>query len=208
MFVIVAGCGKLGSGLARVLSSQGHDVTIVGEDIDRRRLGGEFDGVVVEGNPIDEDILERAGMGKADLFVAATADDRLNAMAAQVAREIFRVPAALARISDPMLEAFYSGIGLDTVCPTSTAINQILDLILERSNTKLRGYIDPDIVGVHAPGEWIGHAMGEIESPDGRRWAGFIAEGRTFDFDPEHKIARQDVLLLRRSALARQEEPR
>jgi trk system potassium uptake protein TrkA len=131
MFVIIAGCGRLGAGLARVLSSQGHDVAVVGEDIDPRRLGGEFDGITVAGNPVDEEILDRAGARKADLFVAATADDRLNAMAAQIAREIFRVPSVLARISDPAMEAFYRELGLDTVCPTSTAINQVLDLIRE-----------------------------------------------------------------------------
>jgi len=129
MFIVIAGCGRLGAGLARVLSSQGHDVTVVGEDIESRRLGGDFDGVTVAGSPIDEEILERAGLRKADLFVAATTDDRLNAMAAQVAREVFSVPSTLARIADPAMELFYRGLGLATVCPTSTTIDEILDLI-------------------------------------------------------------------------------
>ncbi len=133
MFMMVAGCGKLGAGLARVLSAQGHDVVVVAEEIDPKRLGGEFDGVTVAGSPIDEDVLESAGVKKADMFVAATADDAVNAMAVQMARELFHVPVTLARITDPGMEAFYRELGLDTVCPTSTSIAQILALIERRS---------------------------------------------------------------------------
>jgi trk system potassium uptake protein TrkA len=136
MFIMVAGCGRLGAGLARILSSQGHDVVVVGEDIDPRHLGAEFDGLMVAGNPLDEELLGNAGIGKADLFVAATADDRLNAMAVQIVRESFHVPMTLARISDPALEVFYRGIGLDTVCPTSTSIDQILDLIRGKGDAR------------------------------------------------------------------------
>jgi trk system potassium uptake protein TrkA len=129
MFVIVAGSGRLGSGLARALSSRGDDVVVVGESIDSRWLGPDFDGVTVKGNPIDEDVLASAGLGKADVFVAATADDVVNAMAAQIAKEVFAVPLALARMTDPAREDFYRELGLATVCPTSTGIEQILALI-------------------------------------------------------------------------------
>ncbi len=129
MFIMIAGSGKLGAGLARVLSASGHDVVVVAEGIDPRRLGGEFDGVTVSGSPIDEDVLESAGAGKAGLFIAVTADDAINAMAVQMAGELFHVPLTLARIADPALESFYKALGLDTICPTSTAIERILELI-------------------------------------------------------------------------------
>jgi len=199
MFVVVAGCGRLGAGLARVLSSQGHDVVIVGEDIDSRRLGGEFDGITVSGSPIDEELLEGAGIGKADLFVAATADDRLNAMAAQIARETFRVPTVLARISDPAMEAFYRGLGVDTVCPTQTAINQILDLIRDRSYPTLRGYIDPDLVGVRPPEEWVGRALRDLDMPEGRIAAGVVSPVPDRNFDQGRAIGPDDLVLIRRS---------
>jgi len=198
MYTIVAGCGRLAAGLARVLSSQGHDVVVAGEDIDARRLGGEFDGVTAQGSPIDPEVLEAAGIGKADLFVAATADDRLNAMAAQVASEIYRVPSVLARISDPAMEAFYRGLGLDTVCPTQTAINRILDLIQERSCPTLRGYIDPDVVGVRPPEEWIGHALGELDPPEGRLVVGIVDRDGAAGFEPGRLLREGDVVLLRR----------
>lgn len=134
MFMIIAGCGKLGAGLARVLSSEGHDIVVVAEEIDPKRLGGEFDGVTVSGSPTDEDVLESAGMRRADMFVAATADDAVNAMAVQMAKELFRVPLSLARIADPAMESFYRELGIETVCPTTASIERILHVI-ERKQT-------------------------------------------------------------------------
>lgn len=198
MFVVIAGCGRLGAGLARVLSSTGHDVAVIGDDIDPRRLGADFDGVTVTGRPIDEDALGRAGIGKADLFVAATADDRLNAMAAQVAREIFRTPYVIARISDPEMEGFYRELGLDTVCPTSTAINQILDKIQGAAFRSLRGRLDPDIAAVRPPREWLGLAMGELDLADDRVVVGIVADGAVSARDPERRIGPSDVLILAR----------
>jgi trk system potassium uptake protein len=129
MFTVIAGCGRLGAGLAKVLSGQGHDVVVVAEEIDRNRLGNGFDGITVSGNPTDGDVLQKAGIGTAELFVAATSDDSTNVMAIQVAKEVFHVPTVLARISDPDRERFYRSLGLNTVCPTTTGIKQILDLI-------------------------------------------------------------------------------
>lgn len=198
MFALVAGCGRLGSGLARALSSQGNDVVIVDAEIDPRKLGGDFDGVTVVGSPIDEETLEGAGIRKADLFLAATADDRLNAMAAQIAREIFAVPAVLARISDPALEEFYRGLGLDTVCPTSTAINQILDLIRDSSFSSLRGRIDAGVVGIRPPREWLGVALRDIVAPEGKVVAGVLNAASEAVSDPGRPVMKDDVVLLRR----------
>jgi trk system potassium uptake protein TrkA len=129
MLIVVAGCGRLGAGLARALSAQGHDVVVVDLDVDAKRLGNEFDGIVVTGNPIDEDALRKARIAEAQVFVAATADDSTNVMAIQIAEEIFHVPVVLARISDPDREEFYRTLGLHTVCPTAAGISRILDLI-------------------------------------------------------------------------------
>ena len=133
MYVLVAGSGKLGMGLAKVLAARGHDVVMIGTDMDSGRAGKEFDGILISGSPVDEAVLESAGAGRAELFVAATADDCLNAMAVQVARELFHIPATLARITDPELEKFYREMGLDTVCPTKSAIETILDRVAGRS---------------------------------------------------------------------------
>ena len=97
--------------------------------IDQKRLGNEFDGIAIAGSPTDEDVLRKAGIGETQALVAATADDHTNVMAAQMAKEIFHVPKVLAWISDPDREEFYRRLGLNTVCPIATAVDQILGLL-------------------------------------------------------------------------------
>src|SRR5512136_2181237 len=104
MLVMIVGCGRLGAGLARALSGKGHDVVVVGEDIDLARLGSDFDGVTIRGDPAEQDVLLKAGVERAELVVAATADDNVNVLVVQLARKIYQVPLTLARITDPERE--------------------------------------------------------------------------------------------------------
>jgi trk system potassium uptake protein TrkA len=205
---MVVGCGRLGAGLARVLSTQGNDVVVVGEGINQKWLGAEFDGITVEGNPLDQEVLESAGIGKASLFVAATSDDVANAMAVQVAKEIFHVPFALARMTDPARERFYRGVGLDTVCPTSTGINQILDMIQRSGFASLEGYLDPGLAGILPPPEWIGRRIGDLPLPEGRRIVGLERAGSLLSPDAGIEngvLGEDDVLILRRERKARED---
>ena len=198
MLVIVLGCGRLGAGLAKVLSGQGHDVVVVDDIIDRKRLGNDFDGVTISGSPVDEDVLRKAGIADARLLVAATPDDNTNVMAIQVAKEVFHVPMVLARISDPDREKFYRGLGLSTVCPTATGINQILDLIQTSALSILPGYIDPDLVGVKPEAEWIGKPLGQVQVPGDRRLIGVTTREGDVSIDPQRTIGQDDTLILLR----------
>jgi len=198
MFVMVVGCGRLGAGLARVLSMQGNDVVVVSDAIDMKWLGSDFDGVTVEGNPIDEQVLEAAGVRKADLFVAATSEDVVNAMAIQVAKEIFKVPHVLARMTDPARESFYREMGLETVCPTSTGINQILDTIHHSGFEPLKGYLDPGLAGIMPPPEWIGKRLDAFPLSEGRRIVGLERKGRIIPAEGSAILGEGDVLILRR----------
>jgi trk system potassium uptake protein len=202
MFVMVIGCGRLGAGLARLLSSKGNDVVVVSERIDVKWLGADFDGVTIEGDPVDEKVLESAGIRRVELFVAATATDVVNAMAAQQAKEVFGVPIAIARMADPAREAFYRGMGLDTVCPTSTGINQILDTIQRSGFASLKGYLDPDIAGISPPPEWLGKKAGQLPLPEGRRLIGIERRGKVTPPDSSAVLTKGDVLILRRGSSA------
>jgi trk system potassium uptake protein TrkA len=198
MYVIIAGCGKLGSGLAKVLSSQGHDVVAVCLETERASLQRGFDGVVVCGNPTDADVLRAAGAEKAALLVAATADDNLNVMVTQVARQFFHVPTVLARISDPEREKLYKGMGLSTVCPTTTGINQILRLIQKGSFSTLGGYLDSGLVGVKPLPEWIGKTPAQIGLPADRTMIGRVKPGGVSQPPEERPIEADETLILAR----------
>ena len=104
MWVVIVGCGRVGGGLA----AAGEVVAVIDKDPKAfERLGEEFTGQAVEGIGFDRDVLERAGVARADALVAVTGGDNSNVVAARVAREVYRVPRVIARISDPRRAALY-----------------------------------------------------------------------------------------------------
>lgn len=138
MYIVIIGCGRLGSGLAMELSNDGHDVVIVdkhAENLERLRSG--FNGIRIKGVEIDNDILMEAGIDKADIFLAMTPADNINIMASQIAKDIFKVPKVIARIFDPSREFIYRKLGLQTISPTEVSINIIKNKIIDKKSDTL-----------------------------------------------------------------------
>ena len=131
MKILILGCGRQGAYLAQLLDQQGHAVTIIDRNTDSfRRLGSDFKGTMLLGVGIDEDVLRRAGIETADAFIAVTNGDNTNAMAAEIARLVFKVPKVIARLYDPVRDQTYRALGLmETVCPTVMGANQINQLL-------------------------------------------------------------------------------
>jgi trk system potassium uptake protein TrkA len=113
------GCGRVGARLATMLATAGHEVTIL--DIKSSafsRLGHDFKGTTMLGNGIDQDLLRRAGIERADAFVAATQGDNRNIMASQIAQHIFGVKRVVTRIYDPLRSDTFAALGLHAISPT------------------------------------------------------------------------------------------
>ena len=126
MRIVIVGCGRVGAMAATALSGAGHQVTVI--DINPKafdRRGSDFSGDMVLGNGIDEDVLRRAGIEQADGFASLTNGDNRNIMAAQIAREIFKVPHVITRIYDPIREDVFRELGLKTVSPTLSGVGEI-----------------------------------------------------------------------------------
>jgi trk system potassium uptake protein len=198
MYIVIAGCGRLGSGLARALSRQGCDVAVIDKPMDRRYLGNSFDGLTVEGDPIGREALERAGTGKAALFVAATQDDNVNASAVQAAKAFFSVPRAIARFMDPDKADFYRNLGVDAICPTATGVNQILDFIRKDGFSPLGAIVDPDLICVLPNEDWIGAALRDLKPPSSRRFVGLIRGSRFHEAEEPTAIRGGDSILVAR----------
>ena len=120
MNVVIMGCGRVGAQLAALLDDEGHKVTIL--DLDSysfRRLPPTFSGIPLLGDGTDEESLRRAGIGKADAFVALTQGDNRNVMAAQIAKHNFSVTKVVCRIYDPLRKELYDTLGLEAISPTT-----------------------------------------------------------------------------------------
>ena len=114
------GCGRVGAQLAGLLDDDGHEVTILDTDAySFRRLSPSFGGNALLGNGIDQEALKRAGIEKADVFVALTQGDNRNVMATQIAKHIFNVPRAICRVYDPLRNELYNTLDIETFSPTT-----------------------------------------------------------------------------------------
>jgi trk system potassium uptake protein TrkA len=123
MKLLIVGCGRVGSAVASDMAADGHDVTVIDEDPEAlARLPEDWPGRFVVGHALDLDVLIEGGIETADSVVVATDGDNTNIVIAQVAQKRFGVPCVVTRILDPARAAFYSSLGLQTVCATSGAI--------------------------------------------------------------------------------------
>ena len=130
MKVIIMGCGRVGAQLAGMLDGAGHEVIIL--DLDSyafRRLPSGFAGRPMLGDATDQDVLRRAGIQEATVFVAVTQGDNRNVLAAQIAQHIFKVPRVICRIYDPIREELYHSLGLRTISPTKVGAQLIREAV-------------------------------------------------------------------------------
>ncbi len=120
MNVLIVGSGRVGATLAGMLDGEGHQVTIV--DMDRASFGhlpATFKGTTFLGNGADLDILRQVGAETADAVLALTQGDNRNLMAAQIAKEIFRVKRVFAKVNDPIRAEIYRAKGITTFSRTT-----------------------------------------------------------------------------------------
>ena len=80
-------------------------------------------------NGMDEEVLRRAGIEEADIFIAMTQGDNRNVMAAQIAKHIFNVPRVISRIYDPLRQEMYDTLGLEAFSPTTIFAELVRDKI-------------------------------------------------------------------------------
>lgn len=130
MKAVVIGCGRVGSAVAKGLATDGWDVTVVDESEDAlARLGAGWRGGFVVGHGMDTTVLESAGIEDADAAVVSTDGDNTNVVIGQVLQKRYDIGTVVARVLDPARAQFYAERGLQTVCPTQTAIAVLLDVV-------------------------------------------------------------------------------
>lgn len=122
MYVVVVGAGKVGVSLARWLVAAGHEVAVVERQGSRcADLDDELGSVSVIGDGTEVGILARAGVNRADIFVAATDRDDDNLMACQLAKHRFGVSRTISLVHIPDHERLFNLLGID-LCINTTAL--------------------------------------------------------------------------------------
>lgn len=137
MFVLIVGCGRAGSALAKNLLADGHTVSVLDESPEAHRLldvGLETNwedagGMFTVGTALEIDALLEAGIDQADAFVAATNGDNTNLVIAQIAQKRFNVDNVVVRVLDPYRAVWYGQQGLKTICPTQAGIEMLTEAV-------------------------------------------------------------------------------
>jgi trk system potassium uptake protein TrkA len=164
--VVIVGCGRVGSGLARILEEAGHTIAVVDKAPSAfRRLHPGFEGTTVVGVGFDRDRLHDAGIERADALAAVTNGDNSNILIARVARETFGIERVVARIYDPRRAAIYERLGITTIATVQWTTDRVLRRLV--SDAADVDWTDPSarVVLVErpvAPG-WAGRRLSDID---------------------------------------------
>ena len=180
MRVVILGCGRVGSELARMLSGDGHQVAVIDLKTEAfRRLGSAFKVETIVGTGIDPDTLIRAGIQQCDVFAACTEGDNRNIMSALVAKKMFEVKTVLVRIYDPRRTEIYRETGLETICPTLVGAAEFYKVIAH-GDPMVSMSVDG---GQHQIVEWLlgddhgGQKIRSLRIPDDATVAALIRDG-------------------------------
>ncbi len=167
MYVIIVGCGRVGSELAKLLSAEGHDVVVIDKAQESlKRLGDTFNGLTMVGNGFDLNLLKQVGIEKAAAFCAVTDGDNTNLISAQVAKKIFSVPKVFARVYDPQRAHIYAALGLDIISGTILFASMLRDKIIEsRFSSYLIETKDLGVIEIEVKNDLVGKTIQDINIP-------------------------------------------
>jgi trk system potassium uptake protein len=195
MHVIVVGCGRVGSWLAKSLSLEGHDVVVVAEDPDSfRRLGTTFNGVTIRGLGFDEDVLRQAGVEHADALAAVTNRDNDNLMVAEVAQRVFGIKRVVARAYDPARERTYVLLNVDSVCGTRLVTNEVLEKLGSEHGHHLMSMDDVELVRFRAGSSVDRLSVQAVQDRYGLRVCAVTRDGSSFVPGPDTVLRAGDTV--------------
>lgn len=128
MFILIVGAGKVGYFLAKRLCQGKHTVSVI--DKDRQiceEIAKELESLVVNGDGCDPNILEEAGIQRADVVAAVTGGDEDNLVICQLAKEKFNVQRTVGRVNNPDNEHTFNELGIDVPVDSTKIIAKIIE---------------------------------------------------------------------------------
>jgi len=180
VYVVIMGCGRVGSSLASGLERLGHEVAVIDRNAQSfRRLGPEFHGRQVIGEGYHREVLVEAGVERAQAFAAVSSGDNSNIISARVARESFGIEHVVARIYDAKRAAVYERLGIPTVATVPWSTDRFMRMLLP--DGVATAWREPSgtvaILPLPVHEEWVGRPVRELEAAAGCRVAFIVRFG-------------------------------
>ncbi len=186
MFVLIVGAGKVGRNTARQLQTIGHEIAMIEQrPMVYNRLAEEFGESLVFGDGTEIWVLEKAGIGRADMVVAVTGDDEDNVIISQIAKLKFGAPKIVARVNNPFNQPTFDLLGVEaTICAATSMLRLIMHelpvhkfvhlMSLRRENMEL---VELE-VGENSP--FANTYVQDIQLPDGVLLVAIMRAGKAY----------------------------
>lgn len=165
MKVIVVGCGRVGAELAHRLFQKGHKVTIIDQVAAAfENLAPDFRGRTLEGEVLNQEVLQRAGITSADALAAVTNSDSLNVVVAHIAHTVYHLSNVIVRNYDPHWRPVYEVFGSQVVSSTRWGAQRIEEMLYQVEMRTLfsAGNGEIEICELVVPESWQGHSLQEM----------------------------------------------
>ncbi|MCP2168320.1 potassium channel family protein [Goodfellowiella coeruleoviolacea] len=197
MHVVIMGCGRVGTSLAKALERLDHQVAVIDKDPQAfRRLGSDFHGQQLVGNGFDRQVLVQAGIERAGAFAAVSSGDNSNIISARVARETFGVQHVVARIYDHKRAAVYERLGIPTVATVPWTTDRFLRMLLPDGTAS--AWRDPSgtvaVLQLPLHEDWVGRSISELQEATGCRVAFIMRFGTGVLPDANTVVQADDVV--------------
>jgi trk system potassium uptake protein len=143
MKIIIAGAGEVGTHLAKMLSTENHDIIVIDPDaIKLQYINNHFDILTIKGSAASIEILKEADIHKADLFVAVTPTEELNIIASILGKKL-GAKMTISRIDNqeylfPKNKKYFFDLGIDSlIYPEKLAANEVINLLNQTGTTEI-----------------------------------------------------------------------
>jgi len=181
MYIIIIGCGRVGSQLALMLAQEKHDIVLIDKDPNAfKSLGTSFNGVKLQGYGYDEEVLQRAHIERCDALAAVTDQDNANIMACEVASKLYKVPRVVARVFNPGSISTFEELGLEYVFGTNVVAQTIMDKIVEGHGRHLSVRGDVEVIEFIAGPKIENKRLIDIQIPNEFRICLVTRQGKSF----------------------------
>ena len=215
MKIVIAGAGEMGSHLARMLSGNGHDITVIDNELKLlEEVTNLADVITVEGDSTTVAVLRRAAVRRCDLFIAVNHEENANIVAAMLAKKL-GAKKSIARIDnneylEPNNKEMFIDMGIDYLFyPEKIAAREVINLLGHTSTTEFvdfsSGKLALAVFRLGPTSPLIGHPPTGFDEGEtlSYRTVAIARDGATIIPDSESRfeegdvayvIARQDVV--------------
>ncbi len=202
MKVVIVGAGSVGRSIALELSRSDHEVIIIDHNPRAMRVSSVSDADWNLGDACEVPTLERAGVGEADVVVAATGDDKANLVVSLLSKSEFGVPRVIARINSPRNEwLFGESWGVDVAVSTPRIMTALVEdavadgtlvpvMDFQRSGASLMQATLPEDAPV------VGIPVSDVLLPPTIMLNAIVRDGAPLPADPDLTIEAGDQVLV------------